>query len=57
MEHAKKMFLVDSRFDLRNENNHHSALDRVISLILNSDLPVKEKKYNTTKLYNVIELI
>ena len=44
MEHAKKMFLVDSRFDLRNESNHHSALDRAISLILNSDLPEKEKQ-------------
>ena len=44
MEHPKKMFLVDSRFDLRNESNHHSALDRAISLILNSDLPEKEKQ-------------
>ena len=44
MEHAKKMFLVDSRFDLRNESNHHSALDRAISSILHSDLPEKEKQ-------------
>ena len=44
MDHAKKMFLVDSCFELRNESNHHSALDRAISLILNSDLPEREKQ-------------
>ena len=44
MEHAKTIFLVDSRFDLRNKSNHHSAFDRAISLILNSDLPEKEKQ-------------
>ena len=44
MEHAKKMFLVDSRFDLRNESFQHSALDRAISSILNSDLPKREKQ-------------
>ena len=44
MEHAKKMFLADSRFDLRNESYHHSALDRAISSILNSDLPEREKQ-------------
>ena len=50
MEHAKKKCLVDSRFDLRNKSNHHSALDRASSLILNSDLPEKEKQiqYNQT---------
>ena len=44
MEHAKKMFLVDSRFDLRNESYHHSALDRAISSILNTDLSEREKQ-------------
>ena len=44
MEHAKKMFLLDSRFDLTNESYHHTALDRAISSILNSDLPEKEKQ-------------
>ena len=44
MEHAKKMFLVDSRFDMRNESNHHSALDKTISSILNADLPEREKQ-------------
>ena len=44
MEHAKKIFLVDSRFDLRNESYHHSALDRAISSILNSDLSEREKQ-------------
>ena len=44
MEHAKKMFLVDSRFDLRNESRHHSALDRAISSVLSADLPEREKQ-------------
>ena len=44
MENAKKMFLVDSRFDLRNESRHHSALDRAISSVLSADLPEKEKQ-------------
>ena len=44
MENAKKMFLIDSRFDLRNESHHHSALDRAISAILNADLPEREKQ-------------
>ena len=44
MENAKKMFLVDSRFDLRNESHHHSTLDRVISSVLSADLPEKEKQ-------------
>ena len=44
MEYTKNMFLVDSRFDLRNESYHHSALDRAISSILNSDLPEREKQ-------------
>ena len=44
MEHAKKMFLVDSRFDLRNESYHDSALDQAINSIINSDLPEREKQ-------------
>ena len=44
MEHAKKMFLVDLRFDFRNESRHHSALDKAISSVLNADLPKKEKQ-------------
>ena len=44
MEHAKKMFLVDSPFDLRNESRHHSALDRAISSVLSADLPEREKQ-------------
>ena len=44
MEHAKKMFLVDSRFDLRNESRHHSALNRAISSVLSADLPEREKQ-------------
>ena len=44
MENAKKMFLIDSRFDLRNENHHHSALDRAISSVLSADLPEREKQ-------------
>ena len=44
MEHAKKLFLVDSRFDLRNESRHYSALDRAISSVLSADLPEKEKQ-------------
>ena len=43
MEHAPKIFLVDSRFDLKNESRHHSALDRAISSVLNADLPEREK--------------
>ena len=38
------MFLVDSRFDLRNESRHHAALDRVISSVLSADLPEREKQ-------------
>ena len=37
------MFLVDSRFDLRNESRHNSALDRAISSVLSADLPEREK--------------
>ena len=44
MEHAKKMFHIDSRFDMRNESYYHSALDGAISSILNSDLPEREKQ-------------
>ena len=44
MEHANKMFLIDSRFDLRNESYRNSVLDRAISLILNSDLLEREKQ-------------
>ena len=44
MENAKKMFLVDSRFDLRKESRHHSALDRAISSVLRADMPEKEKQ-------------
>ena len=38
------MFLVDSRFDLRNESRHQSALDRAISSVLSADLPEREKQ-------------
>ena len=38
------MFLVDSRFDLRNESYHHSALDREMSAMLILDLSEKEKQ-------------
>ena len=44
MDHTKKMFLVDSYFDLRKESRHHSALDRAISSVLNADLPEREKQ-------------
>ena len=57
MDHTKKMFLVDSYFDLRKESRHHSALDRAISSVLNADLPERENNYNTTKRYNVIKQI
>ena len=42
MENTKKIFLVDSRFDLRNESRHHSALDRAISSALSADLSEKK---------------
>ena len=44
MDQEKKMFLVDSRFDLRNESRHHAALNRAISSVLSADLPEREKQ-------------
>ena len=38
------MFLVDSRFDSRNESRHHLALDRAVSSVLSADLPEREKQ-------------
>ena len=38
------MFLVESRFDLRNESRHHSALDQAISSVLSADFPEREKQ-------------
>ena len=38
------MFLVDSRFDFKNESRHHSALDRAIISVLRADLPEREKQ-------------
>ena len=44
MEHSKKIFLVDSRFDLRNESRHHTAFNRAISSVLSADLFEREKQ-------------
>ena len=44
MEHAKKMFLVDSRFDLRNKSHHHSDLNQAITSVLSADLPERKKQ-------------
>ena len=44
MEHAKKLFLVDSSFDLRSDSRPHLDLDRVINSVLSADLPEREKK-------------